>query len=262
MLLWLQIPLVLANDTESDVFSHEMWNDLLSEHVTPIRSGVATEVNYAGFYKDRELLGRYLKKLAQVERVEFDVWDADIRLAFLINAYNAWTVEYILTAWPGIGSIKELGSLFRSPWRVDFIPLLGEELSLDEIEHGMIREKGDYNEPLIHFAVNCASIGCPALRSEAFVPERLKVQLKEQATLFLQDRTRNYAKGKTLYLSPIFKWYRDDFEMGWQGIERIEDFLLAYAPALHLDDEQRALLKGSDMKIKYTKYNWDLNIKR
>ena len=91
----------------------------------------------------------------------------------MINAYNAWTVEFILTKYPDLDSIKDLGSFFNSPWDKEFIPLLGKTVSLNDIEHGLIRGSDRYNDPRIHFAVNCASIGCPALREEAYTGDKL-----------------------------------------------------------------------------------------
>ncbi len=85
----------------------------------------------------------------------------------MINAYNAYTVRLILIRHPNLESIKDLGSLFQSPWQQGFVPPLGQTRSLDDIEHGMIRGSGRYRDPRIHFGVNCASIGCPALRPEA-----------------------------------------------------------------------------------------------
>ncbi|MGD8911013.1 MAG: DUF547 domain-containing protein, partial [Chromatiales bacterium] len=94
------------------------------------------------------------------------------------NPYNAFTIELILTKYPGIESIKELGGLFRSPWKRRFFTLLGERRHLDNLEQDMIRAFGVFDEPRIHFALNCASIGCPMLRNEAYVAERLDLQLE------------------------------------------------------------------------------------
>ncbi len=102
-----------------------------------------------------------------------------------------YTVEMILTRYPDLKSIRDFGNVFDNPWKDKFFTLLGRESSLDKIEHEMLRKPGVYDEPRVHFAVNCASIGCPMLREEAFVAERLDAQLEEQARRFLSDRTRN-----------------------------------------------------------------------
>ena len=170
---------------------HASWTTLLRQHVRLVRSGQATQVAYAGFKADRAALKAYLDSLSAVTRAAFAGWQKAERQAFLINAYNAFTVELILTRYPDLKSIKDLGSLLSSPWKPKWITLLGNQVSLDDIEHAMLRKRGDYDDPRVHFAVNCASIGCPALREEAFVAARLDAQMDEQTLRFMSDRTRN-----------------------------------------------------------------------
>ncbi len=136
-------------------------------------------------------------------------------MAFLVNAYNAFTVELILTRWPDLKSIKDLGSLLQSPWKKKFFVLLGEERHLDWIEHDQLRPR--YKDPRVHAAVNCASIGCPALRPEAFTAPKLEAQFDDGMMRFMADRTRNRVAGGKLEVSLIFKWFREDFEQGWLG---------------------------------------------
>ena len=157
---------------------HEGWNTLLNNHVVAINHGHSTEVDYAAIKAKHSELKTYLDSLSAVTQNEFDTWEKPKQLAFLINAYNAFTVELILTKYPNLKSIKDLGSFFSSPWSKEFVPLLGKTRSLDDIEHGLIRGSGKYNDPRIHFAVNCASIGCPALREEAYTADTLDAQLK------------------------------------------------------------------------------------
>lgn len=242
-------------------FDHVLWDALLKQHVIEIDDGRASQVDYAGFANDRAELEHYLEQLAAVERPQFDAWPQPEQLAFLINAYNAWTVNLILTAYPGLDSIKDLGSFLRSPWKKDFIPLFGDSVSLDHIEHDLIRGSGEFNEPRIHFAVNCASIGCPALRNEAYTAENLEQQLQQQTELFLADRSRNYLENGVLKLSPIFKWYRQDFEQGWRGTESLAAFLSLYAVTLALTPEQKSALQAGKLKIGFTDYDWRLNDK-
>ena len=142
--------------------------------------GNASQFQYKGLLLDRPALKAYLDGLSAVPRPEFEAWSRPRRLAFLINAYNAYTVELILTRYPDLKSIKDLGSLVQNPWKKKFFQLLGQPTSLDGIEQDMLRQRGVYDDPRIHFAVNCASIGCPMLREEAYVPERLDAQLAEQ----------------------------------------------------------------------------------
>ena len=256
---------VTKQNTETEVVAkqaslHADWQTLLSQHIKPIDNGLSTAVDYAAIQKQQAVLQKYLQQLSQVSRSEFDTWSKSKQLAFLINAYNAWTVEFILTKYPDLESIKDLGSFFNSPWDKEFIPLLDKTISLNDIEHGLIRGSGRYNDPRIHFAVNCASIGCPALREEAYTAEHLEQQLTEQTERFLADKSRNYVKSNKLYLSSIFKWYDEDFEEGFRDTKSIQSFLLLYANALALTDEQKSTLTKQGFKIKHLDYDWNLNV--
>lgn len=234
----------------TNAFSHQVWDELLQKHVVVINNGHATVVDYAGFAANKKMFQTYLNALSAVTSDEYETWTKDKQLAFLINAYNAFTVELILTKFPDIESIRDLGSFLRSPWKKDFISLLGDLISLDDIEHGMIRAKGVFDDPRIHFAVNCASIGCPALRNEAYTESLLQEQLEHQTMLFLTDRSRNYAEGNSLYLSSIFEWYKDDFST---------QFFTQYADALGLNESQTKAVSAEENRFRYLKYNWSLN---
>ncbi|MCU7932445.1 MAG: DUF547 domain-containing protein [Candidatus Thiodiazotropha sp. (ex Codakia rugifera)] len=240
-------------------FDHGDWNQLLRQHVVSQRDGLTTAVDYQAMNGDRNRLKKYLQSLEKVNLSEFELWSKPDQLAFLINAYNAWTIELVLTGYPKIQSIKELGSFFRSPWKKTFIPLLGKIRSLDDIEHGMIREAGRYNDPRIHFAVNCASIGCPALRTEAYSGERLELQLQEQTERFLSDRTRNRYIDNQLEVSSLFKWYREDFERGWQGFHSLKAFFANFATQLGLTDADIQRLRAGEIGIEILDYDWQLN---
>lgn len=242
-------------------FDHSKWDALLKENVTAINNGHATTVNYDKISTHRNTLQAYLTSLSAVNRDEFDSWDVNEQLAFLINAYNSWTVELILTQYPDLDSIKNLGSFLQSPWKKEFIPLLGKTRSLDDIEHGLIRGSDRYQEPRIHFAVNCASIGCPALRNEAYTGAKLEGQLETAERSFLGDSSRNRynSNNNTLEISYIFKWYGEDFSKGWNGINSLNTYLATNAPALQLNQKQAQDIAAKKIKIKYLKYNWDLN---
>jgi hypothetical protein len=236
-------------------FDHGVWDGLLQRHVQPIGGGRSTEVDYAGMARERDQLKAYLDALAAVPESDFRRWAEDERLAFLINAYNAWTVELVLSAWPELDSIKDLGSLLESPWKRRFIPLFGRTRSLDDIEHGMIRAKGTYDEPRIHFAVNCASIGCPALRTEAYTAAALDAQLSDATRGFLGDRTRNRVADARLEISSIFKWYGKDFDR----VGGLRGFLADQGDALGLTAEQLRALQAGALEITFLEYDWRLN---
>jgi len=240
---------------------HSRWTQLLQKHVVWISSGHASAVDYAAFQQDRDELKSYLADLSAVPAEEFSRWPAEERLAFLINAYNAFTVELILTAYPELESIKDLGSFFSSPWKKEFFTLLGKQRNLDDIEHGMIRVPGAYDEPRIHFAVNCASVGCPALRNEAYVANRLTQQLEDNAVRFFSDRNRNrYNRDKErLEVSELLDWYEDDFQQGYLGIHSLAELLARYADYLADREEDRQNISSASVPIRFLDYDWQLN---
>ena len=240
-------------------FSHEIWNDLLTRFVNLSADGTASRVDYEGFAESRQKLAAYLNELASVSKVDFDRWSVAEQLAFLINAYNAWTVELILEHYPGIESIRDIGLLPGAAWRLRIVELFGWEISLDNLEHNMIRGWDRFHEPLIHFAVNCAAIGCPALSDRAYSGATLKDQLDRNARYFLKDRSRNYTIRGDLYVSPIFRWYREDFQNGWGGYESLSAFLAEHREALGLSEAQKAALMSGRIRIRFSRYDWSLN---
>lgn len=241
--------------------THAAWTALLKKHVVVLRGGQASQVRYAGFAADREALKAYLGALAAPPRATFDGWSAPQRMAFLINAYNAHTVELILTRYPKLASIKDLGSFLSSPWKPKIVPLLGTQLSLDDIEHEMLRRRGAFDDPRVHFAVNCASIGCPALREEAFTAERLDAQLDEQAARFLADRSRNRwnASSGKLEVSKIFDWFGEDFRLGHKGATSLAVFLAKHADRLADAPADRERIRAGQAPIAFLDYDWALN---
>ncbi|MBC7940684.1 MAG: DUF547 domain-containing protein [Chitinophagaceae bacterium] len=241
--------------------THGAWTALLRKHVRLLRGGQATQAHYAGFAADRTALKAYLDSLSAVPPAAFAAWPRAERQAFLINAYNAFTVELILTRYPDLASIKDLGSLLSSPWKVKWITLLGAKVSLDDIEHTMLRKRGDYDDPRVHFAVNCASIGCPALREEAFVGTRLEAQMDEQTLRFMSDRTRNRwnAQRGRLELSKIFDWYGEDFRLGHRGIASLAAFAGRFAQQLADMPADRERIRSGTVDIFFGDYDWALN---
>ena len=241
--------------------AHTAWTALLRKHVRLLRGGQASQVAYAGFMADRAALQAYLASLSAVPAATFRAWPRAERQAFLINAYNAFTVELILTRYPDLKSIKDLGSVFSSPWKPKWVPLLGAQVSLDDIEHEMLRKRGDYDDPRVHFGVNCASIGCPALREEAFVAARLDAQLDEQALRFMSDRTRNRYNPRRgrLELSKIFDWFGEDFRLGHRGVASLAAFAARYADQLADAPADRERIRAGTVDIAFADYDWALN---
>ncbi|MDE2441258.1 MAG: DUF547 domain-containing protein [Betaproteobacteria bacterium] len=247
----------------ASAFDHDYreWQSLLAKHVKVAPDGHSSRVDYRGMAGDRARLDAFLKSLSAVPEAEYTQWSKPQRLAFLINAYNAWTIALVLGKYPDLKSIKELGSVFQSPWKKKFIPLFGSEMALDDIEHGLIRAPGAFDEPRIHAAVVCASIGCPMLRAEAFTADRLDAQLEDGMRRFLADNSRNRfdaASGK-LRVSKIFDWYGKDFEKGQQGFTSLNATFGRYAAQLALTPEAQARIRQGDYKVEFLDYDWRLN---
>ena len=169
--------------------AHKKWDEILKSKT--IKKDEQVLVNYKSIKANQVKLNSYLKELEKVSKKEFNNFSKQEQLAFWINAYNAYTVKLIVKNYP-VKSIKDIGSFFSSPWSKDFITLLGKKMSLDDIEHETIRK--DFKEPRIHFAVNCASIGCPSLYQEAFVASRIDKQLEVATKLFLNNKNKNKIK--------------------------------------------------------------------
>lgn len=248
--------------------THAAWDALVKKHVKLIDGGKSSQVRYAELAKERAALRAYLAQVSGVTEAQFRGWSKAEQMAFLINAYNAYTVELILTRYPGLKSIRDLGNIvFNSPWKKRFFTLFGRDSFLDDIEHGMLRKPGAYDEPRVHYAVNCASVGCPLLREEAYIAARLDAQLEEQARRFLADRSRNRynAKSGKLEVSEIFKWFKEDWTSGYRGIGGAgpvtsrEQYFARYADLLADRPEERRLVAEGKAPIEHLDYDWSLN---
>ncbi|NIM17158.1 MAG: DUF547 domain-containing protein [Candidatus Aminicenantes bacterium] len=222
---------------------HATWDKLLKKHV---KNGL---VNYKGFANDVKQLDRYLETL---EKTGISTYNREQELAFWINAYNAYTVKLILDHYP-IKSIRKIDN----PWGKRTWKAAGQTLSLDYIEHKILRKK--FEEPRIHFAVVCASIGCPDLQSFAFQPEKLNDQLALAARQFFASPKHFYIKEDKntiiIHINKIFSWFGNDF--GKTKKERAA-FMLPY-----LDKSTAEKLKqAKSLAFKYLPYDWNLNEKK
>ncbi|MBE0615969.1 MAG: DUF547 domain-containing protein [Burkholderiales bacterium] len=241
--------------------NHAAWTALLKKHVVLLPGGNASQLRYAGVLAERKNLEAYLDSLSSVTEPEYRSWAKAQQLAFLINAYNAFTVELILGKYPDLASIKDLGSVFQSPWKRKFFTLLGSQRHLDDIEQGMIRAPGAFDEPRIHVALVCASIGCPMLRNEAYTAERLDAQLEDGMRRFFSDRTRNRydAASNTLRASKLFDWYGKDFGQGHAGFASLAATFAKYAERLADTPEAQARIRSGDYRLEFLDYDWTLN---
>lgn len=221
--------------------SHKIWDELLHKHVT--EEGL---VDYKGIIKDKEKLQKYLDLLSE-GAPDPKLWSREERLAYWINAYNAFTVKLIIDNYP-VESIQDLHPTIKIPlintvWHKKFFQIGGEEASLDEIEHDILRER--FDEPRIHFAINCASFSCPPLRREAYKAEKLDEQLDEMAVRFINDDKRNDIQPDHAEVSKIFSWFTKDFTKNGS----LREYLNKYS---------KVKLK-EDADIDYMDYDWSLN---
>jgi len=240
---------------------HRAWDEILRKHVRYVQDGNASRVDYAGVARDRAAFKAVLDDYQRVTRAEFDAWTKPQQQAFLINAYNAFTIEKILTRHPGIKSIRDFGTVFGNPWKDRFFTLFGQPATLDQIEHEILRKEGAYDDPRVHVAVVCASIGCPMLRNEAFRADRLEAQLEDALRRFLSDRTRNRYNPQSgkLEVSRIFDWYGKDFEKGHKGFTSVKQALSRYAELLADKPADRLVVKSQQAEIAFLEYDWSLN---
>lgn len=215
-----------------------IYADLLQKYV---KAGV---VNYGGFKSEEDRFDSFLR---QIGRVNPESLSREDEYAYWINAYNAWTIKLILTGYPGVKSIKDLGG-FWGPWKKRFVKAGGKTLTLDEIEHKILRPR--FKDPRVHFAVNCASKGCPPLRSEPYEGAGLDAQLNDQTASFINDPIRTRLDRNRLYVSRIFKWFSEDFDDDPVG------FVIRYAAG---DFRNKLLLQRNSLDVKYMDYDWSLN---
>lgn len=217
-----------------------LYDELLSEYVKPgQKEGLeANLVDYSGLRADArfDVLVEMIREYP-VENLEGD----KEHLAYYINAYNILTIRLILDRWP-VDSIKDIGGFFKGPWDIVVLENSDGKLTLDNIEHDIIRSMP---EPRIHFAVNCASLSCPDLRREAYRANRLDEQLDDQVREFLHQKGKGIViNGRPIKVSRIFDWYEEDFD----GEGGVKTFVRQYRPDIKIDRVAASI-----------PYNWSVN---
>ncbi len=259
--IWLFFCLCLLHplrEASSEGHNYDDYAEVLKKYVND--QGF---VNYKAFKKDRGPLDRFVQQMARLQLADFEKWSNDEKLVFWMNAYNALTLKAILDHYP-VKSIKDIGSVFQNVWKKLKFTVMGKTTTFFEIEHEILRKQ--FNEPRIHMAINCASIGCPPLKNEPFTTENLKAQLDDQTKRFLNnskqfrlDKTKN-----TIYLSSILKWFEADFLKRYgarpifKGHKPAQQAVL-YFISSYLEKSQQQELTRANSKIEYLTYNWGLN---
>ena len=228
-------------------FDHAPFDALLHAHVT---NGM---VDY-GAFKAAPTFRSYLAALNAQDPATLS---RNEQLAFWINAYNAYTNQLIIkhNESESIRNINKTAFLkLKGPWSESLAKVGGKLYTLDDIEHKIIRPT--YKEPRIHFALVCAAMGCPPLRSEAYTGAKLNTQLEDQGAIFIAKspaKNRVDVGAKTFYHSMIFGYYKSDFGGTIQGSAR---FAAKWFPT---GSSERALLESGDFKAIQTEYDWTLN---
>jgi hypothetical protein len=239
--------------------SHADWHTLMSKHV---ENGL---VDYRAIGRD-PALKRYIAALGNVSGTTLGEWTREQRLAYWINAYNAFTVQAILDNYPikrrGLkGRLYPSSSIRQIPgvWDKLAFSAGGRQITLHDIEHEVLRKR--FNEPRIHFAIVCASIGCPVLASHAFTAINLEAQLKEAEAEFVgdSDKIRIDVDKRTIHLSKIFDWFAEDFP-ATPTTKRYGNHAGAMTVCIrHLPADKASALKRATFKVKWLDYDWSLN---
>ena len=242
----LALTVTATGAARAQAFDHSAFDALLKKHA------VNGMVNYDAFKAAPEF-GAYLKTLAATDPAPMA---RDEQLAFWINAYNAYTIQLIVShdEKESIRNInKTLFLKLKGPWAEPLAKVGGKDYTLDDIEHKIIRPT--YKEPRIHLALVCAAMGCPPLRSEAFTGAKLGAQLDDQGVQFIMKspgKNRVDVANKTLYHSMIFGYYKEDFGGSIQGSAK---FMAKWFP----EGPEKQLLMSGDFKAVETDYDWTLN---
>ena len=218
-----------SQNKKSDVYTHQLFNNLLQKYVTS-----AGSVNYSGLKQDEKSLNRYLNELSKSKPDNSS--NRNGTLAYWINAYNAFTLKLILDNYP-LKSITDLNS--GKPWDVQWIALGNKKYSLNNIENDIIRSV--YKDARIHFALNCAAISCPPLLNKAFTSNNIEELLDTQTRNFINSQANDLSSTK-IKLSKVFEWYKKDFG-------DVTIFINKYSKTKI----------NSNALISYKEYNWNLN---
>jgi len=223
-------PKVTQTKKSSKTISHYTWNNLLKKHVS--KEG---NVNYKGFKEDIKIFETYLYELRNYMPKEH--WTRKDKLAYWLNAYNAYTVKLIVDKYP-IKSIKDI----KDPWDYRFFKLGQKWYTLNDIEHKILRKMGD---PRIHFGINCASFSCPPLPNKAFTPQNVNQELEKLTIAFVNDPKRNSISASKIEISKIFSWFSKDFKTNGSLI----DFLNTYSKVTIQKNAKKSFMD----------YDWNLN---
>ena len=237
-----------SDETSTAVIDHSAWQGLLDTYLVSDDPAGINLFDYAALKAsdaDRKALSGYLKYLAGIDPRSYS---RDEQMAYWINLYNALTIFVIVPRYP-VASIKDIksGIIDFGPWNLELFPLQGDKLTLNQIEHGILRPI--WKDPRVHYAVNCASIGCPNLAAQAYRADNLEALLEQGATDYINHPRGAQVKNGELVVSSIYDWFQEDFGGNTAGVLA---HLMQYA-----EPELAAALADFDSFDDY--YDWDLN---
>lgn len=259
-----------SESPEAESFDHTyaLYGSLLRKYVRDAR------VDYKGFISSKAELEKFLDSLGRVREEEYQAWTEPEKLAFWINAYNAFTIDAILENYPIsrrfslIGLFVPSNSILqiKGVWDGLKWKAAGKTLTLGEIEHEILRK--EFDEPRIHAAINCASIGCPDLRGVAYTRDKLEEQLSQASAGFINNGVKGLEidehDGRVRF-SKIFKWFGEDFvdkyggQYEFEGRSEKENAILNFALIYLADDNKKDFLKRNDFDMGWLGYDWHLN---
>ncbi|MCY4212312.1 MAG: DUF547 domain-containing protein [Gammaproteobacteria bacterium] len=243
------IPMWDASDASNTAtIDHAPWQEILDGYLVADDPSGVSRFDYGALKanaEDRQKLGGYLQALAKLDP---RTYAKDEQMAYWINLYNALTVFVVVPRYP-VDSIKDIksGLIDFGPWNLELIPVQGEMLTLNNIEHGILRPI--WRDPRIHYAVNCASIGCPNLAAEAYRSDNLERLLEQGATAYINHPRGAQVSDGELMVSSIYDWFKTDFGGTDEGV-------LAHL-AQYARPELAAQLEGFDSFD--DDYDWNLN---
>ena len=246
--LVLGIFLVFGVCSNIEAFDFSDWDTLVKKHVAPktVDGVLINAVDYSNLKKD-PLFSDLVSRLSFYSLKSLE--SRKSKMTFWINVYNILAAKMITDHYP-IESIKDAGSLFKSVWKQPAGKVGGKQQTLNIIEHEILRKM---NEPRIHSAIVCASVSCPDLRLEAYTIDKLNEQLDDQLEKFLLSREKGMkldGKKNRVYLSSIFKWFKQDFEGKGGVIKYISQYVTA---------EKKKVMNHAKLEIIYMDYNWNIN---
>jgi hypothetical protein len=254
-----------AEEGKSFDHSHSIFDSLLKKYV------INGRVDYKGLKASPGEFDIYLRNLGSVNERDYADWSREEKLAFWINAYNAFTIKSVIDNYPIKGSVFSIyprNSIrhIDGIWDKIQFRATSRNFTLEEIEHEILRE--EFNEPRIHFVIVCASLGCPDLRNEAYKADKINEQLDIATIEFInnpQKGVRINPADNTLKISKIFKWFGEDFIDGIGNTELFKDrdakdrAVLNFVTDHLKGEDQKAFLENDQFKISYLDYDWSLN---